>query len=82
MTAPVKSAPAVTEEILSKVASDPDWTARVLCAAATALNTLLHRAQPGGFIRPGAEHFGATEVLMHAFTDWERVVAELGIDPR
>lgn len=46
------------------------------------LNTLLHREQPDGFIRPGAEHFGATEVLMHAFTDWDRVISELGFDPR
>lgn len=82
MTAPTKSAPAVTAELLAKVAGDPDWSARVLCAAASALNTLLHREQPGGFVRPGAEHFGATEVLMHAFTDWERVINELGIDPR
>lgn len=81
MTA-TKSAPAVTEAMLEKVAADPDWTARVLVAAASALNTLLHRAQPDSMIRYGSEHFGATETLMHAFTDWERVIAELGIDPR
>lgn len=82
MTTAVKSAAAVTEDLVAKVAENPEWTARVLCAAASALNTLLHREQPDGFIRPGAEHFGATEVLMHAFTDWDRVISELGFDPR
>lgn len=75
------TAPAVTEELLARVAADPDWTARVLCAAGAALNALTHTAQPDGFIRPGAEHFGATEVLMHAFTDWERVLDALGVTP-
>lgn len=73
MSTPVKAVPTVTEELLDRVAADPDWTARVLCAAASALNTLTHAAQPDGFVRPGAEHFGASEVLLHAFTDWDRV---------
>lgn len=76
----VRSAPQVTEALLAQVAVDPDWTARVLCAAASALNTLLYRAQPGGLVRPGAEHLGATETLMHAFTDWDKVAAILDLD--
>lgn len=82
MSAPVRAVPTVTEEHLSRIAADPDWTARVLCAAASALNTLTHTAQPGGLVRPGAEHFGAAEVLMHAFTDWERVLDALGVSPQ
>lgn len=65
--------PPVSTELVERIAADPEWTARVLCAAASALNTLTHRTQPGGLIRPGAEHFGATETLMHAFTDWDEV---------
>jgi hypothetical protein len=80
VSAAVRTAPLVTEEYLERVAADPDWTAKVLCAAASALNTLLSRPQPGGFIRPGAEHFGATEVLMHAFTDWGAVMAALNVE--
>lgn len=76
----VRSAPLVTEELLSQVAADPDWTARVLCAAASVLNAMLQRSQPGGLVRPGAEHLGATETLMHAFTDWDKVAAILDLD--
>jgi hypothetical protein len=72
--------PLVTAALLERVAADPDWSARVLTAAATALNALAHRAQPDGFIRPGAEHFAAREVLQHAFTDWDAVRALLDLD--
>lgn len=82
MTAPTATRPLVDAALLDRVAADPAWTAKVLAAAANALNTLAHRAQPDGFIRPGAEHFGARETLQHAFTDWDAVIAKLGIDPR
>lgn len=36
MTTAVKSAAAVTEDLVAKVAENPEWTARVLCAAASA----------------------------------------------
>lgn len=69
--------PTVTADLLERVAADPEWSARVLCAAANALNTLSGTAHPDGMIRPGAEHFGARETLLHAFTDWDRVRALL-----
>ena len=71
------TAPLVDAALLERVAADPDWSARVLCAAASALNSLAHRAQPEGFVRPGAEHFAAREILQHAFTDWDAVMAAL-----
>lgn len=80
MTTLTTTKPLVTTELLEKVASDPEWTARVLAAAANALNTLAHRSQPDGFVRPGSEHFGARETLQHAFTDWAAVLDKLGID--
>jgi hypothetical protein len=82
LSASLHPGPVVTGDLLTRVAADPDWTARVLCAAASALNTLTHSAQPGGLVRPGAEHFGATETLMHAFTDWDRVISVLGMTDR
>lgn len=72
--------PLVSAALLERVAADPDWSAKVLTAAACALNALARRAQPDGFVRPGAEHFAAREILQHAFTDWDAVFDRLGLD--
>lgn len=70
---PARYVPTVDAALLERVAADPQWSARVLCAAANALNTLSGVASPDGMIRPGSEHFGARETLLHAFTDWDTV---------
>lgn len=74
--------PRVDAALLERVAADPDWTARVLCAAASALNTLTAAPQPDGLVRPGAQRLGATETLLHAFADWEQVLDALGVSPQ
>lgn len=67
----------VDEALLERVAADPAWSARVLIAAAHALNGMLTPARQDSFIRPGSEWMGAREILMHAFINWDEVLLAL-----
>lgn len=70
----------VDAELLEAVAADPDWAARVIVAAGSALNSLLAPPELSSIVRPGAEHFAAKEILQHAFIAWPEVLSQLQVD--
>ena len=72
----------VDADLLRSVLADPDWTRRVVVAAAKTLNTLAFysddsEAQRRDFRHPNAEAIPARQMLFHAFVTDQQLIESL-----